>query len=308
VGTERIADHQMLTAVRAGRSREPDRDGRDLLVALPVRACLDREEADWRRPRVTLGLHVEQNCAERAYIAALTGQPPSTALNAQVTPSRRVALKTPYRNAVTALEAGHYTLTVSDRSPRASFHLVGPGLNLHTTRHFTGTKTWAFDLRHGNYRYGPGRGQASLAHQFSVLATQAPEIDLALGRPATASRSDPGSPPSEAVDGLYDTSWNAGDFAPQWIQIDLGTAQTIGRIRLIVAQNPPGYTDHRIWVRGPNTGDPERLACQLTGNTADPQSLICQPPNPITDVRYVRVETLTSPSWVAWREIEIYAR
>lgn len=242
-----------------------------------------------------------------AYLTALTGQPPSTALKAQVTSPRHIALKTPYGNPVTALEAGHYTVTVRDRSPRASFHLLGPGLNLHTTRHFTGTKTWAVDLQHGSYRYGPGPGHASLTHRFTVLAAQAPENDLALGRPATASRSDPGSPPSDAVDGLYDTSWNAGDFAPQWIQIDLGTAQTVGRIRLIVAQNPPGYTDHRIWVRGPNTGDPERLACELTGNTGDPQSLICQPPNPITDVRYVRVETLTSPSWIAWREIEIYA-
>jgi hypothetical protein len=37
------------------------------------------------------------------------------------------------------------------------------------------------------------------------------------------------------------------------------------------------------------------------------QSLQFEPEEPLQDVRYLRVTTTLSPSWVAWREIEVIA-
>jgi len=58
-----------------------------------------------------------------------------------------------------------------------------------------------------------------------------------------------------AVDGLANNWWGAGDFAPQWIEIDLGAAVTITRIRLAIGQDPTGETVHRVWGRGADGGE-----------------------------------------------------
>jgi hypothetical protein len=50
--------------------------------------------------------------------------------------------------------AGHYRVTVRDTSKTRNFHLVGPGVNRHTTKAFTGTVTWTLDLGAGTYRFG----------------------------------------------------------------------------------------------------------------------------------------------------------
>jgi hypothetical protein len=47
------------------------------------------------------------------------------------------------------------------------------------------------------------------------------------------------------------------------------------------------------------------LAAQLAGVTQDLQTLSWTSPLPLADIEAVRVETVTSPSWVAWREIEV---
>jgi len=50
--------------------------------------------------------------------------------------------------------AGHYRITVRDSSKTRNFHLVGPGVNRHTTKAFKGTVTWTLDLGAGTYRFG----------------------------------------------------------------------------------------------------------------------------------------------------------
>jgi hypothetical protein len=46
----------------------------------------------------------------------------------------------------------------------------------------------------------------------------------------------------------------------------------------------------------------------LDGNTQDGDELLYQLEDPVTKIRFVRVETIASPSWVSWREIEIISR
>jgi F5/8 type C domain-containing protein/cellulase (glycosyl hydrolase family 5) len=128
--------------------------------------------------------------------------------------------------------------------------------------------------------------------------------NIALGKPATASRSEPGSPPSLAVDGLANSAWISGAFPPQWLQVDLGSPQEISRVRLLVTQSPDGYTAHRIWGRA-SLAEPEQLLHEFAGITHSGDTLEFAPSTAWHDIRFVRVETVTSPSWVGWSELEV---
>lgn len=118
-----------------------------------------------------------------------------------------------------------------------------------------------------------------------------------------ASTALPDSPALNAIDGNTETIWSSGAYAPQWIQIDLGKPTTVSVIRLITSQYPEGETIHQIWV-GP---DPNGLVLmhEFKGNTKDPDTLEFKPPSPLMNVRYIKILTTQSPSWVAWREVEI---
>ena len=111
-------------------------------------------------------------------------------------------------------------------------------------------------------------------------------------------------PPEMAFDRRLATFWSAGDHPlPGWIQIDFGTARTISAVRLLVSQDRAGETEHRVtgWTA---TGTEVPLA-EFRGNTHDGQWLTRTLATPAPDIRYVRVTTLSSPTIVAWREIEI---
>lgn len=131
------------------------------------------------------------------------------------------------------------------------------------------------------------------------------EYNLALGKPAEASRSLPDQPPAGAVDGRTASWWGAGDFAPQWVQIDLGAPSTIRLVRLVVTQSPAGDTRHELWVGA----SPEELSLlhAFVGYTVDGQVLEFRPDAPVENVRFIRVATPKSPSWVGWQEIEVLA-
>jgi len=128
--------------------------------------------------------------------------------------------------------------------------------------------------------------------------------DLASGRPATASHSQPGNGPELAFDGNAQNGWIAGEDAPQWIEVDLGAPHTITRIALSVSQYPEGQTVHRVWGRGPQGS--EQLLYEFNGHTQEPQWLEHTPAAPWPGIRYVRVETVESPSWPGWHEIRVF--
>jgi hypothetical protein len=130
--------------------------------------------------------------------------------------------------------------------------------------------------------------------------------NLALDRDATASVALVGSEAARAVDGDADTIWSAGGGPPAWIEIDLGASVAIGEIRLLASQTPAGETHHRVsCTTGP--GAALVLLADLTGHTADLDQLVVTLQAPAT-CRFIRIDTLASPSWVAWREIEVAAQ
>ena len=122
---------------------------------------------------------------------------------------------------------------------------------------------------------------------------------------ATATASLPGEGPARAVDGSWQTNWNAGAGPPQHIDIRLATALSIDEVQLRVAQDPAGATEHRLLVRSPTGGF--HVVRTFQQATAGGDWLVFEPRVPIQAVRTVRVSTLSSPSWVAWGEIVIYA-
>ncbi len=129
--------------------------------------------------------------------------------------------------------------------------------------------------------------------------------DVALNKPGTASNQISNGPPSLAFDGKIGTPWNSGDFPTQWIEVDLGAASSISAVRLVASQSPAGQTTHIVWGMGPGTGGVYKVLYQFSGTTSDGQVLEYTPAAAWTDIEYIKVETIRSPSWVAWYEIEV---
>jgi hypothetical protein len=129
--------------------------------------------------------------------------------------------------------------------------------------------------------------------------------NLAYRKTVRVSSSVPGHGGELAVDREPGASWSAGDFAPQWIEIDLDAAHNIREIRLLPDQYPAGKTVHRVLGKGWGTGHIWRLLYTLEGTTKDSQVLSYTPPQRLTGIQVIRIETVSSPSWVAWREIGI---
>ncbi len=128
--------------------------------------------------------------------------------------------------------------------------------------------------------------------------------NLARGRVVTSSSTHPSSSTSNAVDGDPTTAWNAGHHPPAWVEIDLGAPYSIDQVRLLVEQTPDGPTVHRVYF-----GDANRsfsLVETLSRRTYDGQELAFAPNSARYGVRYVKIETTSSPSWVAWNEIEVW--
>lgn len=173
---------------------------------------------------------------------------------------------------------------------------------------FVGWLYWEFapaDLSVGDATWALTADSGFLLDQLAPINQTDPCVptlenpNLAVGAVATASNSLDGEPPAAAVDGDPNTQWGAGAAPTQWIEIDLGEAADIGEIRLFVAQFPGGLTRHLIDVDG------ERVWA-FENDTSDGDVLVFRPVSPIHG-QVIRITTISSPSWVAWKEIEILA-
>lgn len=114
--------------------------------------------------------------------------------------------------------------------------------------------------------------------------------------------------PANVVEGDSNTLWNAGGDANsgagkrQWIELDLGERTTVARLRLQVEQTPAAPTHHIIY--GGPTPNPQTELGRFQQPTQSLQGL--ELAGTMHDVRYLRIVTVDSPSWVAWWEIEVY--
>lgn len=120
-----------------------------------------------------------------------------------------------------------------------------------------------------------------------------------------ASSSAPGTTPAAAFDTRPETIWNAGAFAPAWIEVRLYRSQTVDAIVLEPAQSPAGRTVHEIQFSIDQ--GPYRTVARFEGHTTGDSRIVLHLPRH-RNVTHVRVRTLSSPSWVAWREISAHER
>lgn len=138
-------------------------------------------------------------------------------------------------------------------------------------------------------------------------ACDPPDVELsnlAIGRPVTASRSLADQQPFLAVDG-GPGQWGSGADAPQWIEVDFEEGITLSRVRLTVEQFPSGPTRHEVLVRFVDGSS--LVVHAFEGDTAGGDLLEYSLEDPIGGVVALRITTTSSPSWVAWQEIEVYA-
>lgn len=129
-------------------------------------------------------------------------------------------------------------------------------------------------------------------------------ITLTKVTPSGATASSNSAAAGDAIDNNSGTAWIAASSGSQWIEIDLGASITVRKVRLLTEQSPSGSTVHEIYLGA--SPAPTTLVKTFTGTTTTGQWLDETFVTSAPAGRYLRIFTPASPSWRAWREIEIY--
>jgi hypothetical protein len=132
--------------------------------------------------------------------------------------------------------------------------------------------------------------------------------NLASGQPVTASSYQSGHEPALVVDGQtgYANTWVSEGGTPQWVQIDLGGDTEISSIELLVSQPRGEVTQHDIY--GISADGDEQLLHTFEERTENNGVLAFTPDIPWSGYRYIRIETLSTPSLSAWQEIQVFGQ
>ncbi|HEY4701807.1 MAG TPA: discoidin domain-containing protein, partial [Streptosporangiaceae bacterium] len=79
----------------------------------------------------------------------------------------------------------------------------------------------------------PGAAARNPATTARTTAATCGTTNLALNKTATASSTESGAyPASDAVDGNTGTRWSSAFSDPQWLEVDLGSSQSICSVTL----------------------------------------------------------------------------
>jgi hypothetical protein len=128
--------------------------------------------------------------------------------------------------------------------------------------------------------------------------------NVSVGKSVRASNQIRENPATNAVDGSS-PEWLAGNYPPQWIEIDLQEPTAVGQVGFTIAQWPPGFTHHQVWAR--LADNRYVLLADFNGFTTVDMSLRYELPIPVRDVISVRFHNLTNPSWTGYKEVEVIA-
>jgi formylglycine-generating enzyme required for sulfatase activity len=125
----------------------------------------------------------------------------------------------------------------------------------------------------------------------------------------TASAFEPANAPQNAFDGNVNDHWNSGTFPTQWLEVDLQQRYDLTSVSLFADQLPDGNTTHQVWVSNSpiqNDLSGATLIHTFSGFTTASSALTYALPSPLS-AQFVQVRTTESPSWVAWREVQVFA-
>ena len=130
--------------------------------------------------------------------------------------------------------------------------------------------------------------------------------NLALERPVTVSAEENDEyGRRNLVDGSDGTWWSAAEGPPQWAEVDLEQDREIARVEILIGNvSPTGQQTHRIYLRGVNEEAPGRLVGEVSADAAHGDVLAVEF-DPVSDVRYVRLETVEMDGWVIIHELTV---
>ena len=110
----------------------------------------------------------------------------------------------------------------------------------------------------------------------------------------------------KAIDGNLESMWNSSGFPIQWIMITLDDFYLVDSVEMIVAQTPAGETSHEIWL-GDASGTLFKYKEFVNVRTEDGQ-ILALALSPAKIIDRVLIRTVVSPSFVAWREVEVFGK
>src|SRR6185369_11922081 len=135
--------------------------------------------------------------------------------------------------------------------------------------------------------------------------------NIALHQPATASSQVNGAQtPAMATDGDANTYWESanGSF-PQWLQVDLGAAYSVGKVTLkLPPQAAWGTRTQTLSVLASTDGTNFSTIVPSAGYTFTSPTNVVNITTPATNARYVRVNITANTGWSAGQvsEFEVY--
>ena len=235
-----------------------------------------------------------------------TTQPPTAPGNLQSTSVTYNSVALSWTASTSSVGLAGYTVeeingsTTSSVGTTSSTTFTVSGLSASTTYQFAVT---AKDTQ-GNV--------SAASNTVTVTTSAAPtNTNYALNQPATASGYTQSYTPSNTVDGNTSTYWESTDNAfPQWIQVDLGSSVSVGRV---VMDLPPSTSwstrTQTVTIQGSTDGTNYTTLAASTGYTFNPST-----GNSATatfaaaTARYVKLTFTANTGWPAGQlsELQVY--
>ena len=216
--------------------------------------------------------------------------------------------------AVTVTNSGTTSATVSAVAASGDFSqtnncitTLAVGASCTVTARFTpttsGTRTGAITIT-SNANNSP----TSIALSGTGIGTN---TNIALGRPASASSQVNGTQtPATATDGDANTYWESANNAfPQWLQVDLGSNFSVGRVTLkLPPQAAWGSRTQTLSVQTSTDGTSFGTVVGSATYTFTSPANVVNITVPATNARYVRVNITANSGWPAGQasEFEVY--
>lgn len=183
---------------------------------------------------------------------------------------------------------------------------IAAGMSCHVSVTFTATGTGA---RTGSVTIADDANPVTVR----LFGTATPNANLALGKAASASGTQPGYPPSNMTDGNPGSYWESINNAfPQWATVDLGEPAMVSRIVLTLP--PPAAWSARtqtLVVSGSLDNTTFTSLVPSAGYTFDPatgnQVAISFAP---TKLRFIRLDVTANTGWPAaqFSEVEVFPK
>jgi hypothetical protein len=145
---------------------------------------------------------------------------------------------------------------------------------------------------------------------LSGTGAAAAGTNLAAGRPSSASTTNSSYVPGNVTDADASTYWESASNAfPQWVQVDLGSAQSVGKVTLKLPASWGARTE-TLSVQGSTDGATFSTVVGAAGYAFDPASAnTVNITLPTTTLRYLRINVTGNTGWPAAQlsDLEVFA-